>query len=248
MEEIVFILGWVFLGLAWGSFANVLQAGGGRKKLLGRSVCDGCGKRLNWWENVPVLSWAFLKGKSLCCQNPLSWQYPLVELLSGLSFGVWSSKFGGFTGVDFWSLTVVGILVLVLAWDLWQMIIPDWSLLFLFGLALVGLGAGFLRVEWAEALGAGLGALGFFLGLWFLTRGKGMGMGDVKMAGVMGIFLGFEGVAWALWLAFVSGALLGLFLMVLGRAGRKTALPFGPFLIFGWLLAWLGPRVYTFWR
>jgi len=205
--------------------------------LGGRSFCDGCGRQLSWRENIPVLGWFLLKGKSFCCQSPISRQYPAVEFFTGLLF----LSFFLFQGLGNGPLLVLGsVIVSVLAFiflvDLKYKIIPDEATVTLVFLALV--------YSWAgDSLGfenfiAGVAASLFFLFLFLVTKGKGMGFGDVKFVFFIGLFLDVWGMVIAMYVAFIGGALVGLVLVFLKRYGRKSALPFGPFLILGTFLSW----------
>jgi len=247
---LIFSFSFFLLGMAVGSFLNMLEYRwavkngflGKKKKgkislLGGRSFCDGCGKQLAWRENIPVLSWFLLKGKSSCCQSPIPRQYPVVEFLTGVLF----LGFFLFQGLGNGLLLVLGsVIVSVLAFiflvDLKYKIIPDEVTVVLIFLALV--------YGWAsDSLGwenfvAGVVVSLFFLFLFLVTKGKGMGFGDVKFVFFIGLFLGVWGIVIAMYVAFISGALVGLVLVFLKGYGRKSALPFGPFLILGTFLSW----------
>jgi prepilin signal peptidase PulO-like enzyme (type II secretory pathway) len=255
--EITFYIIFFVLGLCFGSFVNMLvYRTAGKYKILkikradtsvrqydkNRSFCDYCGRQLNWYENIPVFSWLFLKGKTKCCRKELPLSYPVVELVMGILFLVYFFKFNIFeNNIWFWVLGLIIIVFLIFSavFDLKYMILPDFSTVVLIILAVV-----FLFVEtpyMASLQGKILSALvagGFLLILNLITKGNGMGMGDVKLALFMGLFLGYPKTIIAFYVAFVIGAILGLILMIFKKANRKTQVPFGPFMILGMFVAW----------
>ncbi|MDD2483185.1 MAG: prepilin peptidase [Candidatus Shapirobacteria bacterium] len=245
---IVFIL-----GLCFGSFINMLvYRTAERYKLInnekliisdkGRSFCDYCGKQLKWYENIPVFSWLFLKGKTKCCHKKLPVSYPVVELTTGLLFLIFNSKFEIFNQIQIFNFQfLIGLLIIVLlvfstAFDWKYMILPDFSTIILVSGALVLWFSGHFG-EWNYFL-SGLISAGFLLVLNLITKGKGMGMGDVKLAVFMGLLLGFPNIILAFYVAFIVGAIYGIGLMIFKKANKKKQVPFGPFLILGTLTAW----------
>ena len=235
------------LGLGVGSFLGVVVARGRGLFSKRRSFCDSCERVLAWWENIPLLSFSFLKGKCRTCRSPIPSWLPLTELITGLSFLFaylsWQIIFPVFTFFSlvilfFW-LIIVSILVLVLVIDLQKMIIPDWSVLVLVVLTIL---VELLTFSSFPALGnkilAALVASGFLLLLHLITKGKGMGLGDVKLAIFMGLFLGLAKVILALYLAILTGAFLGVIMIGLRKAKFKQQVPFGPFLVLGTFVSW----------
>jgi len=223
-----------------------------------RSFCDGCGRQLKWYENIPVFSWIIQKGKTRCCHKKLSITYPIVELLTGILFllffwiKVFPNLMNGLAfnipGVDFSSLRVavelfvylliIVCLVLSSIFDLKYMILPDISTGILIGCGIVLLIFGGVFNTPLLLLISGLTAFGFLGILYLVTKGKGMGLGDVKFAFFMGLFLGWQRTIIAFYLAFIVGAIVGIFLIVLKKAKKNSAIPFGPFLILGTFFAW----------
>lgn len=204
-------------GLAVGSFLNVLidRLPKGENVLTGRSRCDHCGKSLRWFELIPLLSFLLQGGRCRRCHARLSWQYPIVELVTGIAF---------FYGVN--PLLFSSLLVIFVA-DLKYQIIPD-SMIVIGVIGVIGV----LGVI-GENFFAGIGAAAFFLLLWLITRGKGMGLGDVKLAFLMGLLLGFPKIVVAAYLAFLTGAAVGVILILLRKKDLKSKIAFGPFLIIG---------------
>ncbi len=237
------------LGLCFGSFINMLVYRTAvnyelRSKLKvdndKYSFCDYCGRQLRWCENIPVISWVIQMGRTRCCGKKLPLTYPIVELLTGLLFLGQYYFSGNNLSVEL-SLALLTIVFLVFSgvFDFYHMILPDFSTVILFLLAvaanlvngsILNSPVGFL----VSTIGAAL-----FLGLLNLvTKGKGMGWGDVKLAFFMGVLLGWPKIIVAFYGAFISGAVVGIALMIKGKASKKSLVPFGPFLLFGTLVSW----------
>ena len=215
------------VGLIFGSFTNVLIARipTGESIVTPPSHCPRCGHRLGVLDLVPVLSWLFLKGKCRYCQEAISIRYPAVELLTAALFmGVflrWGISAYTLAG---WALTV--ILVSSAFIDLDEGIIPD--VITIPGVVL-GLVVSFVTIGFFPALWGAL-AFGGVLFLVAVISNGGMGGGDVKLAAVIGAFTGIPGAIITLLLSSFLGAVFGITLMALGKAGRKTPVKFGPFL------------------
>lgn len=195
---------------------------------------------IRWWDNLPVISFLFLRGRCRDCWSPISWRYPALELLTGGAFALSFRLFG-----PSWPWILAALffsLLLLLAFiDLEHLILPD--RLTLGGTAL-GL-ALWMWLPWKGSLpdhlvGLALGPallLGLY-GLWFLLRrSEGLGLGDVKMMALVGIFLGWRGSLATLFLGTLAALAYALFLMISGRMGLKNKIPFGPFLSLGASLA-----------
>ncbi len=247
--SVVFKIIIFLLGLCVGSFLNVLidRLPTGENPFKGRSRCDHCKKKLRPLDLVPVFSFIFLRGRCRYCHKKLSIQYPLVELASGLMFVLlflycvqnYSLLTGEIINVaKFISLLVVlcSFLVIFIA-DLKYQIIPDEMLVStVFGSVFYIL----LQSPTTESinfllqyfLGIAI-AGGFFYAIYLLTKGRGIGFGDVKLAPVLGLFLGFPLIIVGLYAAFLTGAVVSTILIIgkFKRWGQKIA--FGPFLIFG---------------
>lgn len=232
-----------FFGLFVGSFVNVVAlrwfaADGGQSKSAwgGRSQCPRCGKTLRWFELLPLVSFGLQRGRCRGCQAKISWRYPLVELGFGvlLALVAWARPPLEMPLPFALAAVYFCLLGLLFLLDLDRQVVPDvlaW-LAILFGVMATGL-------TWRSV---GLGILaGVFvpLAIVAVTRRKGMGEGDILLGAAAGAFLGWplmlDGWLWA----FCLGAVVGLGLMLLGRAGRKTAIPFGPFIAVSVLLVWV---------
>jgi leader peptidase (prepilin peptidase)/N-methyltransferase len=221
-------------GMIAGSFASVVahRVPRGESWVAGRSHCPSCGATIAAYDNVPVLSWLALRGRCRSCHERISSRYPLTELAMAALFAATVLVLGtDDLGELALGLCFCAVLVVVTLTDLEQRIIPNAVLL---GAAAVGiaLAAGTDASSLPERGIAAVGAGGFLLAV-ALAYPRGMGMGDVKLAAVMGLYLG-RAVVPALAVAVLAGALVGLALMARdGASARKRAVPFGPFLALG---------------
>jgi leader peptidase (prepilin peptidase)/N-methyltransferase len=239
------------LGLLIGSFLNVVihRVPAGESVVHPRSRCPGCGTELAARDNVPVLSWLLLRGRCRTCGTRISARYPLVELGTAVLFGVVAWWCGPTWALPAY-LYLAAISVALSAIDLDVKRLPDAIVLPSYVVALVLLllpavldgGWGHYRT----ALLTGLGLFAFYFLLAFIYP-AGMGFGDVKLAGVLGIYLGWAGwqlAVLATFVAFLLGAVIGLVVMVRSGQGRKTKVPFGPFMVIGtWVALFWGQSV-----
>jgi leader peptidase (prepilin peptidase)/N-methyltransferase len=221
-------------GMLAGSFASVIahRVPRGEPFVTGRSRCPGCGAQIAAYDNVPILSWLLLRGRCRNCGERISARYPLAELAMAVLFALTVVVLGtDDVGELALGLSFCALLVTITLTDLERRIIPNKVLI-----AGAVIGVAIAAVSDPSSLPergfAALGAGGFLL-LAALAYPRGMGMGDVKLAAVMGIYLG-SAVAPALAVAIAAGAVVGLGLMLRhGTAARKQAVPFGPFLALG---------------
>jgi len=224
-------------GLLIGSFLNVVAYRLPRKESLSHpgSHCPACDHPVRPYDNIPVLSWLLLRGRCRDCGERIHWRYPLVELGTGLLFA------GVVAAHDEWVDVALGLILItalipITIIDLETRLIPN---LITGPAAVAALIAGIaLDLDGVpEQLIAGAAAFGFFFIAAWLYR-RGMGMGDVKLAGVMGLCLG-RAVAPAILIALVAGVVVGgiIIARVGASQGRKTAVPFGPFLALGGVIA-----------
>ena len=221
------------LGAIFGSFLNVVAYRLPRGESLSRprSRCPGCGKPIRPYDNIPVLSWLMLRGRCRACGIRISARYPLVEagtaVLCALVVLAKGADEDALLG-----LALVLLLVPVTLIDLDHRIIPN-KLVLAGALVAPAILALVAPDDLTEHLIAAVAAGGFFL-LAVLAYPRGMGMGDVKLAAVLGLFLG-RAVGPAVFIALLSGTLVGTVVIARkgAREGRKTAVPFGPFLALG---------------
>lgn len=224
-------------GLLLGSFLNVVayRLPRGESLVLPGSRCPSCSTPVKPYDNVPVLSWLILRGRCRACREPVSWRYPVVEGTTALLLVAVVLAKGA--DRDVWlGLAFVLLLVPVTLIDLDHRIIPN--KLMLVGMVVsIGLVLATRPEDLTEHLIAAAGAGGFLL-LAALAYPAGMGMGDVKLAGVMGLFLG-RSVGPAMLVALVAGSVVGALIIARKgtKEGRKTAIPFGPYLAVGGLVA-----------
>jgi leader peptidase (prepilin peptidase)/N-methyltransferase len=220
------------LGLAFGSFLNVVAHRLPRRESLSkpRSRCPHCGSQIRARDNIPVLGWLLLRGKCRDCGAPISKRYPLVEAGTALLCVV-VVLVEGIEPEALLGIVFVLLLVPITLIDLDHGIIPNKLTLLgsVLGFALVAV---FFTDELVEHVVAAVLAGGFLL-LAAVVYPAGMGMGDVKLAFVMGLFLG-RAVAPAMFVAFLTGSIVGVAMMArYGAEARKRTIPFGPWLAFG---------------
>ena len=222
----------VIFGLMLGSFLNVVIARLPERRSLWapRSACPGCGAPIAWYDNVPLLSFALLRGRCRACAAPIPWRYPLVEAATAALFALAWLEFGP-TLQFVVAAVLLAALVAITAIDLRHQIIPD-------AITLPGILAGITanvatrHLSWADvALGIVVGG-GVFFVIIVASRG-GMGAGDMKLGAMLGAFLGWKLAVFALMVGVVVGGAWAVALMGLGLRGRKDAIPFGPFLALG---------------
>lgn len=230
------------IGLCIGSFLNVViyRLPRGQSLVTPPSRCRNCNYLLRWYDNVPVLSWLFLRARCRNCGTPVSWQYPVVELVTAALFVlvVWLTPLGPLV---FSRLLLVSILVALFGIDLEHQILPNSITLpgILIGVMFSAIAPPGIRDSLIGAVLGG-GILYAIAGGYYLwRREEGMGMGDVKMLAMIGAFLGWKAVMVTLVLSSFSGAIIGLLLMALQRGTMKFALPFGTFLAIGAVVAML---------
>lgn len=243
MLNLFFSLSIFLFGLIVGSFLNCLIYRLETKEsfLKGRSYCPHCKHKLMWPDLTPILSFLILKGKCRYCQQKISIQYPLVELATAILFvSMFNIQYSIFY------ILITSFLIVIFVYDLKHYIIPDkviypaiatafvyqlfrvlefenWNLFGIWNLEF-----GILRPLLSAII-----ASAFFLVIVLISRGKWMGVGDIKLAFLMGLILGWPNILVALFLAFFIGAAIGLGLIVSGKKRLSSEVPFGPFLVAG---------------
>jgi len=225
-----------FLGLVIGSFLNVCiyRLPRNESVVITPSHCPACGSRIGARDLFPLLSYIRLKGRCRACGKAISPQYPLIELLTGLLFAA-AYAHTGLTALLLKQLFLIAVLIVVSLIDLKYLIIPDRVIVF-------SLVMGILLNLIARDLSLLSAILGFsataaFLLVPALIYRGGMGGGDIKLAALIGFFLGWPNGLLAVFLGCLLGAVTGLTLVLTGLKGRKDAIPFGPYLALGTLPA-----------
>ena len=244
-----------FLGLLVGSFLNVViyRVPLGKSIVSPPSSCPSCGERIRGWDNIPVLSWVLLRGKCRTCRLPISARYPLVEAATAVLFGLVGARFLGpiaESGVDATfvvATAVVGVAFLyfaaisiaLAAIDLDTHRLPNVLTLPSYIVAIVLFAiAAFLSGDWPGLLRSAIAGAALFAAYFAMAFAypQGMGLGDVKLAGLIGVYLGWLGwgsVIVGAFGAFVLGGAFSVFLIATRRAGRKSGIPFGPWMLAG---------------
>jgi leader peptidase (prepilin peptidase)/N-methyltransferase len=222
-------------GLIIGSFCNVViyRLPQGKSIITPGSRCPSCTAPIHPWDNIPILSFLFLRGQCRACKEPISLRYPSVELVSGVLYVLLWFKYGvSIPFAIYAALTSTLLTIAVIDYD--HKILPN-------AITLPGIVVGLGLSLWAlpirplaSLLGILLGGVFFYL-IALVSKG-GMGGGDIKLIAMIGAFLGWQGAFFTILSGALLGSLVGVTLMVLGKKGRKDKVPFGPFLSVGAIL------------
>ncbi len=256
METIFFVFFFLF-GLIIGSFLNVVVLRSEKGESLGgRSHCPKCQALIHWYDNIPVFSYLMLRGKCRSCHTAISWQYPAVELLTGSVFALIGSFYFAHTALNAeavvmtsWYLLLMSLMIAILVSDLRTMEIPlvflmtgvVGSLFFIMLITFLFYSEGWmLPGAWwqMKLLGGAVAAFLFWL-LVVLSKETWMGMGDVWLAGIVGLSVGIGSLLFTLTLSFLVGAIVGLSLILFGKKGLQSQVPFAPFLVIGLIVSLL---------
>lgn len=238
------------LGLCVGSFLNVCiyRLPRGESLVSPPSRCPRCGKRLRWFDNIPVLSWVLLRGRCGQCRAPISVQYPLIEIVTALVWLLvaWMTPPGWLLASRLVLATALIVLFMI---DFEHQLLPN-------AITLPGIVIGVAfsvvappgPVDSLIGIGVGGGVLyAIAAGYYLVRKEEGMGMGDVKMLAMVGAFLGWRAVLLTLVLSSFAGAVLGVFIMAWHRGDLRYALPFGTFLAIASLVAMLAGEQILAW-
>jgi len=240
----MFFYFFIFLfGLIIGSFLNcvIYRLEIGEGFLKSRSYCPYCKHILTWQDLIPILSFFILRGRCRYCQKPISWQYPLVEIGTGFLFLLIFNQFSIFNFLNliyYW--IIISFFIIIFVYDLKHCLIPDKFIYPAIGISLI-FNFKFLILNqfsiFKFSILSALGAAIFFLLIILFSHGRWLGVGDVKLAFLMGLILGFPNILVALFFAFFLGAIIGLGLILLKKKTLRSEIPFGPFLTTGTLIA-----------
>lgn len=239
----------IIFGMCVGSFMNVLIYRLPISKSIidpVRSICPNCGSLIRFYDNIPVLSYLWLKGKCRHCSAPISFRYPLVEIMGGLFALCIFLKFG-FTLEGLIYYIFIASLLVVSFIDIDHRIIPD-------TVSLPGIPVGLLASFALPAVTYKDSILGILVGggslltvAWIyslITKKEGIGGGDIKLLAMIGAIVGWQGVLFTIFAASVAGTLIGIVIMQRSQAGIKLAIPFGPFLAIGAITyIFFGPQI-----
>jgi|SRR6185369_4106200 len=255
---IILFLSFIF-GLIIGSFLNVVVFRLKEEKtILGRSFCPKCKKQIRFYDNIPVLSFIYLRGKCRDCHEKISWQYPTVEFLTGALFALSTYYFFPVSAhwtswiTLAWILGITSLFIVIGTYDFLYMEIPIslliggavWTFLFL---SLASLEQG---VSLGNRLGLGLaGGIAvtlFFFSLVYASREQWMGWGDVWLGGLAGMIVGLPLILFMLTLSFGIGALISIGMLLWSDKKMKSQIPFAPFLISGVILSLFLPVIFPF--
>lgn len=259
-----YLIAFIF-GLVVGSFLNVViyRLNTGEPIINSRSHCIKCGHILKWYELVPVFSFLAQRGKCRTCRQNISWQYPLVEMGTGVIFTLIMINYPmtndqsitnylmtniGFVNL-FYLFSITCFLIVIFVYDLKHYIIPDKILYPAIGVVVLYRVVEFWILSHWNLIGhwqtlfaplfSAILAFLFFLAIFLVTRGRGLGFGDVKFAFFMGLFLGWPSILAGLFLSWILGGIIGVGLLVTRKKGLKSQIPFGPFLVVGTFIAML---------
>jgi leader peptidase (prepilin peptidase) / N-methyltransferase len=222
------------LGAVIGSFLNVCiyRLPRNESVVFPRSRCPGCGTTIDWYDNIPILSYLLLTGKCRRCKTHISIQYPLVELINALLTLFLFMRFGP-TFAFLVLFLFCSAMVAVTFIDMEHQIIPD-------VISLSGIAAGFVfsffipRLGWLNSLfGILVGGGSLWIVAWLyelLTKKEGMGGGDIKLLAMMGAFFGWKAIPFIIFVSSLTGSVIGISVMLIRKKDSKLAIPFGPFL------------------
>lgn len=210
------------------------------------STCPKCKTAIKAWQNIPIISWLFLKGKCASCSNPISARYPIVEAITALLSLVVAYKLGA-TEQALLYIAITWALVALTFIDIDHMLLPDQITLPLVWLALIATVLGYTVTPADAIIGAACGYLSLWSVFWLfklLTGKEGMGYGDFKLLAVFGALLGWQSLLTIILLSSVVGAIIGIALLTIQGKDKATPIPFGPYLaIAGWITMLWGEQL-----
>lgn len=228
----------IIIGLVIGSFLNVVIVRVSQPKNIfrGRSKCTSCKTEIKAYDLIPLVSFVILKSKCRNCKKAISWQYPLVELFTALTFYLLFLKFG-FTIFFALSALLFSVLIAIFVIDLKTQYIPDFLnyLAIIIAIIIFFINSGsYLNLLYGILFGAG-----FFLFQFLISKGRWIGLGDIFLGLTMGILLGWYNVVLAIYIAYIIGAIVSVILLTTKKITKNAMIAFGPFLIFSTFLVYL---------
>lgn len=237
-------------GLIIGSFLNVCIYRIPRSESIAwpGSHCPRCNHSLKWYDNIPLFSFLSLGGKCRYCKAKISKQYPIVESLNAILYIIMYFRFGFTLDFLFYSL-ISSVLIVITFIDLQQMIIPDVLVVIILSLSTFYKVLIYFRGGSPEIFSSIIGLImagGLFLAIVLLSRG-GMGGGDVTLIASLGFILGWKKILFAIFLSFILGAIISVFLLAAKLKSRKDPIPFGPFIVLGFFITLLWGQAIIDW-
>ena len=236
------------LGLILGSFINawVWRTKKDISITKGRSMCPHCKHKLAWYDLIPLLSYLLLRGKCRYCHKSICIQYPIIELYTGLLFGLLYLVLQPNTTyelVQFVIILIVSVLlVAAFVYDAKYMELPEKFMLPAVALGVVALGLKAYQFGWMSLTGQLIGLAAIVLlytALWYFSKGKWLGAGDIRVVAIMGLFLAPAQLLVGLFAAYFIGAIYGVYVLRKSKTKRGIRMPFGPFLIIGFYIGLL---------
>lgn len=225
------------IGMTFGSFFNVvgLRVPKNIPFTTDRSYCPNCHTQLKWYELIPVFSYLLLFGKCRTCKNRISPLYPIIELITGLLFA-YSYFVIGFEVELFAALIFMSLLMIIFVSDMRYMLIPNKILLFFLPFVILARIISPLT-PWYDAIIGGVVGFGLIAIIILLSNG-GMGAGDMKLFGIIGMILGWQNTLLTFFFAALFGAIIGGILLIFKMIKRKQPIPFGPYIVIGAIISY----------
>ncbi len=219
----------------------ILRLNTGESVVRDRSRCLACGSELKWFELIPIFSFLIQIGRCRTCKSRISWQYPIVELAAALIFYAlylkWLAVWPPNIPLFLWWLAFWSIFLTLAIYDFHHKILPDVLVYSLGVIAVLG-GAVFSKKDFWTALAIGMLFFLFFAGLWLVSKGKWMGLGDAKLFFIVGVFFGWPLAPEAMFFSFWLGAIIsGIAIFFKRSLNLKSEIPFGPYIFLGSIIA-----------
>lgn len=246
MTTLIFIY-----GLIIGSFLNVCIYRTPRRESIAfpASHCPICNTTLKWYDNIPLFSYILLKGKCRYCSSKISIQYPIVEVFNAIIYIILFYYYSFSLDFMYYAL-ISSVLIIITFIDLKEMIIPDILVIILLILSVTYKTLNYflnsISPQILNSLGGFLIAGGLFLAIVILSKG-GMGGGDVTLISALGFILGIKYILFNIFLSFIIGAIISLFLLITKIKSRKDPIPFGPFIVLAFFITLLWGERILYW-
>ena len=236
-ELVMILLSSFVFGLIFGSFLNVLiyRLRNGGRIFFDRSKCPHCKTTLKWHDLVPLLSFAYLYGRCRYCRKKISWQYPLVELASGIVWVLVFYRFWPSWNIIYY-IFILSLFLAIAVYDARWKIIPD---RLVYPAIIIVFIYNAFNANLIVPLFVALSVFLFFFLIYYFSSGRAMGLGDAKLSFLIGLFLNPISSLVAFNLAFIFGAIYAIILLVIGKKSLKSKIALGPFLVLGTIIAFL---------